>query len=91
MDEDVKGLIVSHLFNVGNIINVDSTLRETMASEQTYKWKGRVGLINVSDYLKANIDSEKCGTISLNMVFSDSVVACSNSNWMYLAFSSDNF
>ena len=45
----------------------------------------------MSDYLKANTNTEKCGSITQNMGWTDNVMSCSNFTWMYLAFGKNYF
>ena len=63
LDENVKNVIVSHTFNVGTILN-ERSISDVIMAEQTYKWRGDIGIINMSDYLKANTNTEKCGSIT---------------------------
>ena len=60
LDSSVKSKIVTHMFNVGVIRYYgDSGLTDTLAEEATYKWKGKVGLMLLSDFIKAST-SEAC-------------------------------
>ncbi|MDD6323920.1 MAG: hypothetical protein PUA73_04895 [Bacilli bacterium] len=57
LSSNVQNLIVSHMFNVGVTNKNETSLANTINQEQTYKWKGKVGLMNPSDYVKASTNS----------------------------------
>ena len=83
LDNNIKSKIETHLFNVGGI-NIDETnLSNTITQEATYKWKGKVGLMNPSDYVKASTNSA-CD--SVNAYRSNS--SCHNNsethNWVFV-------
>ncbi|MDD6323262.1 MAG: hypothetical protein PUA73_01480, partial [Bacilli bacterium] len=54
LSSNVQNIIVSHMFNVGAVEFDTTNLFNTIMQEATYKWKGKVGLINLSDYVKAS-------------------------------------
>ena len=68
--------IEKHIFNIGYVgdRNGDAniSLIDAIKTEKLYKWQGYVGLINVSDYMKATLDS--CKYIHDNN--------CGNSNYL---------
>ena len=74
--------IVAHNFGVGAVKrssdNVD--LADQITSENGTIWNGKVGLITVSEYLRTNINTEECETLSL---YSSNYSTCKNTNWMY--------
>ena len=53
-----KNQMISHSFNIGSVQYLDvsgnDSITKNIAGEQMYKWTGNVGLINVSDILKAS-------------------------------------
>ncbi len=58
LDDSVKSKIVTHMFNVGNVeLTSGQTLATDISQEQAYKWKGKTGLMNISDYVKASTNS----------------------------------
>ena len=73
--------IVSHNFGVGAVKgssdNVD--LATQITSENETIWNGKIGLITVSEYLRANTNIAQCETFSLNNSNSST---CKNTNWM---------
>ncbi len=46
------------------------------------------GLMNVSDYIKANTNTEQCGSMELNNNYSES---CTTTNWIYTGPMGSNF
>ena len=82
LSSNVQNLIVSHLFNVGVTKSSETSLANTITQEQTYKWLGKVGLMNPSDYVKASTNSA-CD--SVNSYFSNE--SCYNNsathNWIF--------
>ncbi len=91
LSSDVQKLIVPHIFNVGAVSDGNVSLEDSVEKEKNYKWQGKIGLINATDYVKVSLDSEKCGTIYLNSNISSNTSKCVNSNWMYLSFGSNIF
>ena len=85
LSSNVKNLIVSHLFNVGVTKSSETILANTITQEQTYKWLGKVGLMNVSDYIKANNNVDSCGTFSLN---NSNYNICKTTNWIFASLGS---
>ena len=76
-----KDKIVNHDYGIGTVEWDNTDLAAQTAGENSYKWNGNIGLISVSDYIKANSNKETCGTLSKN---SSSYYTCKNTNWMYI-------
>ena len=74
--------IENHDYGIGSVTYNNNDLQGQIASENNYKWNGSIGLISVSDYLKANSDMETCGTASTN---NSASTTCRNTNWMYIS------
>lgn len=64
LDKNVQNLIVNHDFNIGLISKDDESLLELVSEESEYKWNGKIALINVTDYIKANNNSA-CNNITM--------------------------
>ncbi len=77
-----KDKIVNHDYGIGAVVSDNNDLAAQTAGENSYKWNGNIGLISVSDYIKANSNKEICGTLSKN---SSSYFTCKNTNWMYIS------
>ena len=74
--------IVRHNYNIGAVVSGNDDLATQISGEKTYKWNGKVGLINHSDYLRANSNQELCGTDIIN---SENYKTCRNYDWMYIS------
>ena len=61
LSDDVKKMIDKHYFNIGGINQylTDTSISMIHSQEVLYKWKGNVGLINITDYMNAS-PSESC-------------------------------
>ena len=77
-----KDKIVNHSFSIGSVTWSNNDLQGQVESENSYKWNGNIGLISVSDYLRANSDMETCGTHSTN---NSASTTCRHTNWMYIS------
>ena len=75
-----KDKIVNHDFSIGGVTYGNNDLQSQITSENSYKWNGNIGLISVSDYLRANSDMETCGTHSTN---NSANATCRHTNWMH--------
>ena len=61
-----KNQIVSHNFGVGNVDPDSNNLTTQITQENNKIWKGKVGLISTSEYIRANTNTDMCGTVRLN-------------------------
>ena len=50
----LQSKIVDHLWNIGPIKSNNSDLATDISQAEAYKWRGKVGLMNVIDYVKAS-------------------------------------
>ena len=74
LSETSKGLIQKYNWNIGSVdefSNIDS-LAYTIEQEKEETWSAYVALITISDFIKADSDINRCGSIKLIM---------DNSNW----------
>ena len=78
-----KGQMTSHSFNIGAVENLNNSgeeadsIEKNIAGEKMYQWTGNVGLVNVSDILKASTNP-LCTSASTSISDFD---AC-NSNYL---------
>ena len=67
LNEAAKNVIINHSFNIGPVIydfeRKNDTIALNISYEKKYTWSGMVGLINVSDVLRAS-RNEKCTSVS---------------------------
>ncbi len=71
-----------HDFYIGTIDENSNDLEDQLNDEKSEIWRGRIGLINASDYIRASANISKCSTISLN---NNNHKTCYSTNWLYLA------
>ena len=77
--DDYQNIIVNHNFNIGKIID-NNDLQEQINDEKSDLWEGKVGLITVSEYLKANSNISDCETFDTN---NTNNTTCINTNWLF--------
>lgn len=75
-----KENMISHIHNVGVPNWSDSDLNSTIEDEKKYQWMGNVGLISLSDWIRANSNMTECGSDDLQY---DNNSTCRRTNWMY--------
>ena len=82
LSSTVQSKIVTHMFNVGVTKYNETNLSNTITQEKAYKWRGKVGLMTASDYVKASTNS---ACTSVNAYFNTS--SCYNNsathNWIF--------
>ncbi len=57
LSDDVKSLIVEKDWNIGPTAKNQMNLSESIREESAYKWRGKVALIDVIDYVKSSTNS----------------------------------
>ncbi len=66
LSDDFKAIIENHVWNTGAVTHANNDLVNQIEEEKSITWRGNVGLISVSDYIKANSNFNQCGNFSLN-------------------------
>ena len=62
LSSEAKGQMTSHAFNIGAVEYLDESgaeedsIEKNIAGEKMYQWTGNIGLVNVSDMLKASLN-----------------------------------
>ncbi len=82
LSSNVQNIVVSHMFNVGATKYNETNLSNTISQEQTYKWLGKVGLMNLSDYVKASTNSA-CTSVKAYSATSSCYNNSATHNWIY--------
>ena len=77
--------IVTHNFGIGAVTGGNNDLADQINDENGTTWNSKVGLITVSEYLRANTNTTQCGTLSLN---NDNYDTCKDTNWIFNAIGS---
>ncbi len=81
LSETAKNQIFkNHVWNVGVVYKNNQYLKTTMNEEKTNKWKGNIGLISPTDYLKASLDVN-CNSIASGN-YENSSAPCKNNNYL---------
>ena len=81
LDESIKNNISNHIWPIGPVIFDNSDLEEQIDSEKSIIWTGNVGLISVSDYIRANSNMAECGNHELSH---DNNQICMTTNWLHM-------
>ena len=75
-----KEKIVSSTWSIGGVTDDNNDLAGQIAAENgTQSQSASVGLITVSEYLRANTNKEECGNFSL---INDNYSTCKTTNWL---------
>ena len=84
LSTDVQNLITTHMFNVGSVkISSTQDINTDITQESTYKWNGKVGLMNPTDYVKSNSNIDTCGTVYLSSYSGGNYNTCKTTTWIY--------
>ena len=84
-----KDKIVSHTWSIGRVTYSNSDLATQIADEnKKQSQSASVGMITVSEYLRANTNTEQCGTFDLN---NTNRTICKTTNWMYNMVIEDDY
>ena len=76
-----KDKIVPSTWSIGGVTSGKNDLAGQIADENgTQSQESSVGLITVSEYLRANTNKELCGNFSLN---NDNNSTCTTTNWLF--------
>jgi len=79
LSSEAKSQIDYHLWNIGLIADKGPTFETDVEQEKAYKWRGKVGLVNPTDYIKASTDAG-CTRLSDGRYVSDGY--CKNNNYL---------
>ncbi len=71
--------IVDGIYGIGSVTKGNNDLFTQLSDENKTLWQGKVGLMTVSEYLRANSNIEQCGTFTLNDTNS---TTCKKTNWI---------
>ena len=75
-----KDKIVPHTWSIGTVLDGNNDLAGQIISENgTQSQSANVGMITVSEYLRANSNIEQCGSITLN---NNNNSICGTTNWI---------
>lgn len=69
-------------WGIGTIDEDNNDLANQIVEENSKKWNGKIGLISVSEYLRASTNESQCGTLQL---YNDAYNSCAQTNWMFIS------
>ena len=84
LSSEAKGQMTSHSFNIGAVEYLDESgaeadsISKNIAGEKMYQWTGNVGLINVSDMLKASLNPACKSATDQGVKIQEGQVTCNN-------------
>ena len=95
LSDDVKSLIVEGTWNVGPTSDGQTNLSESIKEESAYKWKGKIALMNATDYVKASTNGAYSNPhnylYSNNYPWTVSPIAFSSANGVFRVSSSAGY
>ncbi len=75
--------IVTHDFSIGAVKENDNNdMAGQINDENSEKWNGKIALVTASEYIRANSNISKCGSLEY---LNDYASTCNNTNWMFNA------
>lgn len=80
LDSSITDYIVSHTWGIGAVTMDNNDLADQISDENGTTWNSNIGLISVSDYLRANTNTEQCGTYISN---NDNYLTCKTTDWLF--------
>ena len=80
--------VVDHNFSIGPVTYDNNNLVGQITEENGTTWKGKIGLITASEYLRANTNIIKCNSLTNNNANKE---ICLTTNWIYNIVPSNNF
>jgi len=79
LSSEAQNLIQTHTWGVGAVTIGDSDLAAQIVSENGITWSGNIGLMSLSEFLRANTNTSQCGNFSLNNTNKDT---CKTTNYI---------
>ncbi len=75
----INDKVVDGSYSIGTVEWNNDNLINEILDENEVKWTGKVGIITLSEYLRANSNIEQCGNLSLN---NTNRATCRTTNWI---------
>lgn len=77
-----KNQLISHSFNIGAVAYLNQSgndsIEKNIAGEKMFTWTGNIGLINVSDLLKASTKNNCTSATDAEVSFNEEINVCSS-------------
>ena len=80
LNSDAKSHIVVGEYSLGEVTWDSSDLSNTIYEENVNKWSGKIALVTISEYIRANSYKSRCGSLYSFNSYSN---VCNQTNWMY--------
>ena len=80
LSSTAQAQIINSNFSTGEISINNNDLATQINDENSRLWNGKVALITVSEYIRANSNKNSCGSLSLN---NNDYFNCRNTNWLF--------
>jgi len=80
LSSEAKGLIQKHDWSIGAVQNDNTDLAAQIKSENTIKWNGNIALLSISDFLKANTNTEQCENYK---IYNENATTCRTTNYIF--------
>ena len=80
LSDNAQNQFQSHDFGIGAVTYDNDDLAGQIASENGVTWTGNIGLMSVSDYIRANANIKQCGNVKLNNA---NRVTCKTTNYLF--------
>ena len=84
-----NNLITSHTWNVGTVSDEETNLQTSVNEEKKETWDGKIGLMNVTDYVKASTNSA-CTSVSAYLNEETCYESSDTYNWIYIDIATDS-
>ena len=81
-------LITSHTWNVGPVNDGETNLQTSVNEEKKYTWSGKIGLMNITDYVKVSTNSA-CSSVSAYYNEETCFENSATHNWIYKDIAAD--
>ena len=79
LSSEAQGQIVASDYSIGAVTSNNNNISSQVTAENSKKWKGKIALPTLSEYLRTNSNSN-CKTFSL---YDNNSNTCRNTTWMY--------
>ena len=66
LNSESRSLIQAHTWGIGSVTPNNTDLADQIITENGTTWTGNIGLMSLSEYLRANTNTSQCGNYSLN-------------------------
>ena len=79
LNETAQSQIISHDFSIGAVLYENNNIIEQINMENSNKWKGKIALPTISEYIRTNLNKSGCGTYNL---IQNNQNYCTYTGWM---------